>query len=192
MTLLLSALAVAFAGRDAPEISRTRGSARGIVVLWPRVVPETDDPMIHDLAVRMRDRLYAAAAKVVPYRRVDVRPEPERVCPRDGCRAPAVTVMIGHREGGCALVGLLQPPGDVPAIPWSIGGEVELVEPIAFRDPPERAIVVREFTPCAYSEANYDEAALVEALRDLTERRSPSMSIRALVPKPTTAEASGP
>jgi len=190
--VLIASIAAALAGGDGDAISRSRGSARGIVVLWPRVVPPTDDPVIRDLAARMQDRLYAAAAKVVPYRRVDVRPEPERVCPREGCRAPAVSVMIGHREGGCALVGLLQPPGELPAIPWVIGGEVDLVQPLAFRDPPERALVIREFTPCAYVEAGYDEDALVDALRALTEGRSPSSSIRPLVPRPADSASSAP
>ena len=156
------------------EISRTRGSSRGIVVLWPRVVPPTDDPAIQDLAGRMRDRLYAAAAKVVPYRRVDVRPSPQRVCPRSGCRAPAVSVMIGHREGGCVIVGFLHPPGPVDPHPWAIGGQVDLLATLDFRDPPERSIVVREFLPCAYVESGFDEAAVVEGLRALSSGLRPA------------------
>ncbi len=187
MAWLTLALAVALAGRDAPEISRSRGSSRGIVVLWPRLVPETDDPVLRELAERMRDRLYGAAAEVVPYRRVDVRPEPERVCPLRGCRGPAVSVMIGHREGGCVVVGLLQPPGPKPPVAWSIAGKVDLTEPLAFRRPPEKALVVREFTPCAYAEAGFDRKAVVEALRALTEERSPSNAITPLTANPPDA-----
>ncbi|MEN0061496.1 MAG: hypothetical protein AAGA48_05055 [Myxococcota bacterium] len=164
---------LALAGPQGDEVSRSRGSSRGVVVLWPRVVPETDDPSIRDLADRMQDRLYAAAAKVVPYRRVDVRPAPERVCPReDGCRAPAVSVMIGHREGGCVMLGLLHPPGTQAPIAFTIAGKVEQIEALGFRDPPERSVVVREFTSCAYVEATYQESAFVEGLRALIEGRS--------------------
>ncbi|MEM6925688.1 MAG: hypothetical protein AAF602_02070 [Myxococcota bacterium] len=181
-------LAAAIAGGDGPEISRSRGSSRGLVVLWPRLVPETDDPVLRDLADRMKNRLYAAAAEVVPYRRVDVRPEPERVCPRDGCRAPAVSVMIGHQEGGCVVVGLLQPPGPTPPVAWSVSGEVELIEPLAFRTPPENAVVVREFTPCAYAEAGFEAEKVVAALRAMTEQRSPSRALTPLTPPPPADE----
>lgn len=174
-------LALAGNGRDGDEISRSRGPRRGVVVLWPRVVPPTDDPVVRDLADRMQDRLYAAAAKVVPYRRVDVRPEPERVCPREGCRVPAVSVTIGHREGGCAIVGQLQPPGATAPIIWTIAGEVEQVEPLRFRDPPESALLVREFAPCRYAEATYEESVIVDGLRALVEGRD-AASVLGLTP----------
>jgi hypothetical protein len=66
---------------DAPEISRGTGDAGTVVVLWPRVLPKTDDPKISDLAGRVQIRLDRLAAKTG--KKVDRRPAPRaRSAPR--------------------------------------------------------------------------------------------------------------
>src|SRR4051812_28885981 len=42
---------------DTPEISRSRGTAGGVVVLWPRIVPRSEDPAVLDLATRIQAKL---------------------------------------------------------------------------------------------------------------------------------------
>lgn len=160
---LASGIGSAWAG--APEISRSRGRRGGVVVLWPRVVPATEDPQIQGLAKRLQDRLYAAASEVVDYRRVDVRPEPERVCPRAGCRAPSVSLLLGHQAGGCVLVGFVSPAGDEPADVVPMVGEVELAsDKIAFRKPPESSMVVTEFVPCTQIEEAFDDQLVIQMI----------------------------
>ena len=75
--LTLSALAA-----DAPEISRSVGVKGGVVVLWPRVLPATADPAVQVEAQKLQARLTAMAEAAAPAAPRDVRPTPERVCPR--------------------------------------------------------------------------------------------------------------
>ncbi|HHO51341.1 MAG TPA: hypothetical protein ENK18_10815 [Deltaproteobacteria bacterium] len=161
--LLAAGLSSAWAG--APEISRSKGRRDGVVVLWPRVVPATEDPELRGLAKRLQDRLYAAASEVVDYRRVDVRPEPERVCPRSGCRAPSVSVLLGHKGGGCVLVALVGPAGGSPLDVVPLVGEVELAsERLAFRKAPESSMVITEFVPCDQIEAELDDQLVIQMI----------------------------
>ncbi|MCC6523398.1 MAG: hypothetical protein IT373_12135, partial [Polyangiaceae bacterium] len=111
---------------DAPEISRSLGAADGVVVFWPRIIPRSTDPATTKLAKDVQDHLVELVKKALPGKAVDVRPEPERVCPRDGCVAMTVGVLLTSTEGGCVTVGLVAGPGKAEShlVPW--GGAVQL------------------------------------------------------------------
>jgi hypothetical protein len=146
MLLLLAAAHAA----DAPEISRSVGERGGVVVLWPRVLPATTDPALLVEARRLQARLAELAATAAPSAPRDVRPEPERVCPRQGCTAAALGAVLYHAEGGCIAVVTVSPPGPSAAtlVPWA--GVVELKAPTsAFREPPESQLSIRDMVPCA-------------------------------------------
>jgi hypothetical protein len=155
VTVLL-ALTTSFAlAADGAEISRSKGKRDGVVVLWPRVVPATDDPAIADLAGRLQERL------------VDRRPAPERVCPQAGCRSASLGLMLGHREGGCVAVAIVGPPGPEPQALVPIAGNFQMIDPtLAFRTAPEQKLIVSEFVPCDQLEASFDPSIAAQALRD--------------------------
>ncbi len=149
--VVLCCVATPALGQD-QTVSRSRGKPDGIVVLWPRVVPETSDESIQKLARSLQRRLASIAATVVPERRlIDVRPASERVCPAyRGCKAPSVGLVLGHQDGGCAVVALVSAPGESPQrlVPWA--GDFNFEEgAVPFRSPPEDAITVTELVPCA-------------------------------------------
>ena len=62
---------------NAPEISRSRGEQGGAVVLWPRVIPKTDDPAVLELAARVQARLAQLAEAHTS--KEDKSPSPKRV-----------------------------------------------------------------------------------------------------------------
>ena len=136
--------------RPGPEISRDRGRPNGVVVLWPRVVPESEAPWVRDLARELQASAARIAREVVGKRRVEARPEPERVCPREGCRAVSVSMLLAHRGSGCALALVVGAPerGNGQLIPLHGAWLLESSE-LGFREPPERAAVVEDFAPCA-------------------------------------------
>lgn len=150
-------VAVALAG-DAPEISRSVGKPGGVVVLWPRV--SAADGVDSVTAGRIQAALADVARGLSTD--VDVRPEPERVCPRpDGCKGVAVGAIVSARGGGCAVVVTVSMPGPSPQtlLPWI--GEVELREPTApFREPPESRLVITDYARCS------DLATAVEGGRE--------------------------
>jgi hypothetical protein len=136
--------------QDAPEISRSAGKEGGVVVFWPRVVPRTEDPQIRKLAGDLQKRLVDLVAKAVPERERDVRPEPERVCPKSGCDAMTVGALLTASGGGCVALALVAPPGPSPQriIPWA--GDVELkYEQVPFREPPESSVTIKDMASCA-------------------------------------------
>ncbi len=142
--LTLAALAA-----DAPEISRSVGQTGGFVVLWPRVVPATTDPAITAVALTLQSRLAALATTVAPTAPLDVRPAPERVCPRQGCQGVALGAVLYHQQGACVAAVTVSAPGPSPArlAPW--GGLLELkAAEVPFREPPESQLAVRDFVPC--------------------------------------------
>lgn len=133
------------------RISRSRGQEGGVVVLWPRVIPASDAPIVHEAAHILQDRMVAAAKKVYPGRPIDVRPSPERVCPQAGCLGLSVGAVLMHHESkGCAAVLLTGQPGrsDSTLTPWM--GELTLRSTSApFRgDPPESFVRVKDFASC--------------------------------------------
>jgi len=161
----------ASAGGDDASVSRSRGHAGGAVVLWPRVVPDTHEPSVIALAQDLQNRLAAMAARTLSDKRLNVRPQPERVCPLKGCRAVSISVMLGHQDGGCVAVAMISEP-DVEAatllVPWA--GEVELrTRSIPFREPPENRLTVREFVPCEELVNHLDDAAVEAAIAGFSE-----------------------
>lgn len=148
--LLCATLAVPAAlACDGAEISRSAGARSSVVVLWPRVVPESDDASIAALAARVQAKLGEAAAAAAPDAKIDTRPAPERVCPMGGCKTAAVGAVLMHDSGGCALVATVGGPGETPVrvLPW--GARVSLtVGEVEFRAPPEGAVNVDDFVPC--------------------------------------------
>lgn len=147
MLVLAAAASLGAIGSD--EISHSRGKAAGVVVLWPRVVPATDDPQIRKLAGMLQERITQQAVSQRGSNLVDQRPEPERVCPRAGCRGSSISLMLGHEAGGCVAVAVVGPPGDEQQTLIPLAGRMDIPEPVvAFRSPPEERVVVREFVPC--------------------------------------------
>jgi len=135
--------------KDAAEISRSVGEKGGVVLFWPRVIPRTDDPAISKLAGELQTKLATLVQQAVPGGKLDQRPEPERVCPRDGCAAMTVGVLLVHHKGGCSALGLISGPGtaEQQIVPWA--GVVELAqERVPFRDPPENKVTIRDAVPC--------------------------------------------
>lgn len=139
---------------DAPEISRSVGTEGGAIILWPRVVmprsagkPDADALAI---AGKVQTRLASIAERVLGGRLVDVRPEPERVCPKQGCKAASLGILFTKAGGGCAVVALVSAPGTSPQklIQWS-PGEVTLKQAtVPFRSPPEAVIAVKDYAAC--------------------------------------------
>lgn len=159
---------------DAPEISRSAGVPNGVVVFWPRVSPRSEDPAMRAIAANVQTRLRAVVERTLPGRTVDVRPEPERVCPRAGCNAMTVGFSLYHsNSGACSVVALVSGAGASPArlIPWA--GRVQLrEETVPFREPPEGRILVEDAVPCgSLNEAlTAGEAAVAEAIRTAAGR----------------------
>jgi hypothetical protein len=154
---------------DAPEISRSEGKEGGVVVFWPRVVPRTDDPAIRELAAGLQKKLGELVAKAVPKRERDVRPEPERACPKTGCAAMTVGVVLTSKDKGCVAVALVARAGAEPSklIAWA--GTIELKsEEVAFRAPAESMITVTDMVPCAklLETAAKSDAAVIKAIKE--------------------------
>jgi hypothetical protein len=140
---------------DAPEISRSVGAEGGVVVLWPRIVRTKGnagpiDDETRDIAAKLQKRIEAVAQKALPGAPTDVRPEPERVCPRQGCKGISVGVLLTRAQGACAAMALVSAPGPSPAkiVPWA--GRINVQQDtVAFRDPPETQVRVEDYVPCA-------------------------------------------
>lgn len=147
---------------DAPEISRSVGQKGGVVVLWPRIIPKSDDPAIADIALRVQNRLARIAEKSSS--NVDRRPSPERVCPRgEGCQAVSVGAVLAVKDKGCAVVAVVGPPGtgNVSLVP--LAGTVQLrSDSVQFRDPPESEVTVQEFVPCEKLLADLEQNVTLE------------------------------
>lgn len=135
--------------KDGPHISRSVGKEGGAVVFWPRVIPKSDDPAITKLAGELQQKLAEVTKKVVAADAVDVRPEPERVCPKAGCAAITVGVLLTAQGGGCTAVALVSGAGQsaTKLIPWA--GKVTLAQTeVPFRDYPESQVTIRDSVPC--------------------------------------------
>lgn len=133
---------------DGPHISRSAGDQGGLVVFWPRVIPKADDAKTRALAKKLQERLVALGEKKFGGK-VDVRPEPERVCPKSGCEAATLGVLFVHGDGGCTAVALVSKPGKSPArlVPWA--GVVTLkADEVPFREYPENQVSIRDAVPC--------------------------------------------
>lgn len=140
---------------DAPEISRSAGVAGGAVVLWPRIVLPRDagrpDLETLKLAARAQSRLADLARKVLGNVTIDMRPEPERVCPKTGCKGVALGMLFAKAGGGCSLFALVSAPGTSPqrVVPWSPGAVKLSADSVAFREPAEKVVKVTDYAACA-------------------------------------------
>lgn len=142
----------------APEISRSKGLAGGVVLLWPRVVPPTESAETRRDAWFVQDLLEASIKKAVPGIIVDRRPEPERVCPRGGCKGVAVGALLAHDEAGCAVVATISPPGESEARLLLMAGRMDIkARSIPFREPPESYVTIWDFDRCIELGVTMDE-----------------------------------
>jgi len=135
---------------DSPQISRSVGEPGGVVVFWPRIIPASDAPLTKQAAAQVQATLKQWVAETLADRPMDVRPEPERVCPQAGCKAMTVGALLVHSGDACAVVGLISGPGRSHAhmIPWA--GKVDLKKPtVPFREFPESQITIRDFQRCS-------------------------------------------
>jgi hypothetical protein len=135
----------------APEISHSKGVSGGIVVLYPRIIPTTIAAENAALASQIQAKMRAVAEKALPGRPIDVRPSPERVCPKTGCDGVSINVLFSRSSTACVTVAIINAPGVSPTkmIPW--GGSVEFktgTDTIQFRDMPENFIKIKDFQPC--------------------------------------------
>lgn len=132
-----------------PEISHSKGAAGGIVVLWPRIIPGTIAEENAAIAAQVQAKVKAVAEKALPGRPIDVRPKPERVCPKAGCDGMSINVLFTRNSTACVAIALINAPGTSPTklIPW--GGTVELKsDTIQFRDMPENFVKIKDYVPC--------------------------------------------
>ena len=134
---------------DAPEISRSVGVENGVVVFWPRIIPGSETASAQQLAGALQAHVVSLVEQALPGRTVNVRPEPERVCPMAGCLAMTVGVLLLKRDTGCAVVALVSGPGQAPAklIRWV--GLLNLTQDqVPFREPPESVVRITDFARC--------------------------------------------
>jgi len=160
---------------DAPEISRSVGVRGGVVVLWPRIAPRSDDPSVRAIATAVQQRLRAVVERALPGRAIDVRPEPERVCPRQGCAAMTVGASLFHTpRGGCTVVALVSGAGMSPQRLLQWVGNVTLRESVVpYREPPEGRMVAEDMARCA-DVANLFAAREEEIVRAIREAAPPN------------------
>jgi hypothetical protein len=132
-----------------PRISTSAGKTGGVVVLWPRVVPGEGVDWLREHVVVVQKRLRQLAERVYENTPIDMRPEPQRTCPKQGCAGVAVGALVLWSGNGCAVLALVSPPGQEPTsiIPWS--GKVALKkQSVAFRSPPEDQVTTEDMVPC--------------------------------------------
>jgi hypothetical protein len=147
---------------DAPEISRSAGAEGTVVVLWPRIVPKSDDAEVVALAEKIQSKL-GSMATAAGAKSLDKRPVPERVCPRpQGCVGPSLTAVVAMKGAACAVTVVVGPPGpsDLELLPL-VGG-VDLKQPtVPFREPPENALSIVEFAKCSDLRTQLEENAVL-------------------------------
>jgi len=120
-----------------------------VIVFWPRVVSPRGAPAdsaLHELAGKLQQSLVTTVEKGLPGAHVEVRPEPERVCPRSGCAAMTVGAVLTRSRSGCAAVALVTSAGASPSriVPWA--GRIRLRRQTAeFREPPEQYVAVTDY-----------------------------------------------
>ncbi len=134
---------------DAPEVSHSVGVDGGVVVLWPRL-SGLKDAAAKQLAGQIQQRLVAVVGRAAPGKPVDTRPDPERVCPRQGCKAISVGAALLRSGSGCAVVALVSAggPSEATILPW-VGDMTLERSTVAFREAPESKIHVSDYATCA-------------------------------------------
>jgi hypothetical protein len=140
----------AVSGSSDPRVSRSAGEAGGVVVLFPRIIPAEAFDSTRMIAGLVQQRAQELVERTLAGRPIDVRPEPERTCPKAGCAAVALGVLIVRQGDGCAVVGFVMPPGTsdpTTLVPWT--GDLTLKQTtIPFRAYPESEVVVSDYGPC--------------------------------------------
>lgn len=159
---------------DGPEISRSVGAQGGVVVMWPRVSGGAKDAASTELAMRVQTKLRALVEKAVPGAPIDLRPEPERVCPRpNGCKGAAVGAIVRVNGKACAVVALVSGAGASPQriVGWAGALKADALT-VPFREPPEPHVKVSDYASCAKLDAALDanEADVVSAIRAAVPR----------------------
>jgi hypothetical protein len=158
---------------DAPEISRSAGVEGGAVVLWPRIVLPRDagkpDPETLQLAARAQSRLAELARKVLGRVTIDMRPEPERVCPKAGCKGISLGILFAKAGAGCSVMALVSAPGTSAQriVPWSPGVVQLTRDSVGFREPAEAVVKVTDYGACGKlpDELAAKDAAIEAAIR---------------------------
>src|SRR5439155_13551509 len=128
----------------------------------------------NNLAARVQSKLAAVAGRAVPGAPLDVRPEPERVCPKpNGCTAAAIGAMVTRNGKGCAVIALVSGAGPSPQriVAWAGGIKADALT-VPFRDPPEPHVKVLDYASCDKldDEMNAHEADLAAAIRAAVPR----------------------
>ena len=167
--IALMLLAMSAFAADGPEITTSTGRSGEVVILWPRIAPQTEDPAILTIASEVQSLLAGLARSLdrVP----NIRPMPQRVCARKthGCRVPTLSALIVHQDGGCAVIGLVGAAGEgnTDVLGWV--GHVQVRErSVPFRVPPEGIVRIADFARCEDIVAALPERSdiLTDALRD--------------------------
>ncbi len=166
--LCVAGLALAGQTQDAPEISRSVGVEGGVVIMWPRIIPRSERAGTRDLAASLRGHLRRLVEKRLPGRPIDMRPEPQRVCPRQGCKAVSVGALIIRDKQGCLVVALIGRPGKYPLrlVPWV--GKMRLKEEwVTFRETPESRVQIIDYAKCSQvmSQLSERERYVLEAIQ---------------------------
>jgi len=149
-------------------VSHSRGEAGGIVLLWPRVFPSELTGEMRPQATALQARLRAFIERELPGRPLDIRPEPERVCPANGCLGTSIGVLLVRVKDGCAAVLQVGRPGRSPARQEVWAGVMSIALQVPFREPPESYVTVSDFVPCdaLLATSKEREASVIEAIRD--------------------------
>lgn len=143
------------APQPAPEtleernVSKSAGVAGGVTVLWPRIIPREIVDDNRGLASALQEQMKRIVTKHLPGRPIDFRPEPERVCPKEGCAGVSVGLLLSRQQQGCLVLALISRPGVSPTtiVPWV--GKVQLrSDTVGFREWPESQITVDDYVPC--------------------------------------------
>ncbi len=145
------------------RVSTSAGEEGGVVVLFPRVMGiPGDEP------ATLQQHMVEVAQRVFPDRPIDVRPDPERVCPRRGCRGVSLGALLVVQNGQCATVGIIGGPGptDLRLTRWS-GRLILRTQTIPFREPPESYVTLQDASPCELLTEHLpvEDSAVEEALR---------------------------
>ena len=181
-------------GRDdrflGKEISHSKGVAGGVVVLWPRIIPASIAEENTPIAAQLQAKVKAVVEKALPGRPIDMRPKPERVCPKAGCDAMSINVLFTRTSNACVAVAIINAPGTSPTklMPW--GGTVELKsDTIQFRDMPESFVKIKDYVPCDQLVASMGAA---DQFIEAAIRAAASGPAPAAPPATTTPAAGGP
>jgi len=150
------------------HVSKSPGTAGGVTILWPRIIPRDIVDDNRGLGAALQQQMRVMVEKHLPGRAIDFRPEPERVCPKSGCVGVSVGLLLSRQGQGCLVLALVSRPGVSPTriVPWV--GKVQLrADSVGFREWPESQITVADYIPCTSLLTTMDaqEAAIADALK---------------------------